>query len=521
MTDASQHMSGRAAPGGVVVEALGRRLAQAAQALGIAVDGPTSGENSPEEVGTLLAQLVAAVRPTGDAASLWLLFSAVAAAYPREEELLDLKRFCQHNSDLETSVYLLEACHASALNGGVPDHDMVIVDDGVIVDVDFCATNEHHTGIQRVVRETMPRWLRDHDPVLVAWTSAHGAMRSLDRAEEDRVLRWYERQGERGQPDVDRAHIPADPTDTKRCQATLVVPWRSVVILAENPEPQRCPSLAALAQYSGNTVTAIGYDCIPVVSPELIHPGLPDRFMRYLTVVKHSRVIAGISASATEEFSGFSQMMPVQGLPSPRVVEVALPVEVPVAEVAQHLHSASDVPVVLSVGSFEPRKNQLALLFAAERLWREGLHFELRFIGGGGWRTEFEALLNRLQRAGRPVSVAVGISDSELWSAYRQARFTAFVSLHEGYGLPVAESLAHGVPALTASFGSTAEIAREGGAVTVDPRDDDALVRELRRMLTDDQLIDELRRQAAARPPRTWDDYARELWTVLVGDVAS
>jgi glycosyltransferase involved in cell wall biosynthesis len=169
----------------------------------------------------------------------------------------------------------------------------------------------------------------------------------------------------------------------------------------------------------------------------------------------------------------------------------------------------------MSVGSFEPRKNQLAVLHAAERLWREGHKFRLKFIGGGGWRTEFDVEMNRLAAAGRDVSVAIRISDVELWAGYRRARFSVFASLHEGYGLPVAESLAYGTPALTTDYGSTAEIAAEGGALTVDPRDDDALLDAMRRLLTDDALIAELEKAARQRPVRTWDDYARELWQVL------
>ena len=143
------------------------------------------------------------------------------------------------------------------------------------------------------------------------------------------------------------------------------------------------------------------------------------------------------------------------------------------------------------------------------------MSFRLLVIGGGGWRTEFEALVNRLKTRGRDVDVAVQVSDHELREAYRRARFTVLASLHEGYGLPVAESLAYGVPALTTSYGSTAEIAADGGALLVDPRDDDALVRELRRMVTDDALVADLRADALARPVRTWDDYAAELWQTL------
>jgi glycosyltransferase involved in cell wall biosynthesis len=484
-----------------VLDALTQRLRAVAPHLTDEVPRPDPDPGL--DAGNLLATMVESVHRSGDMARLWLLWTAVTSAFPTEDELLGARRRLELTDPAEVLPWLLEVAHLSVLNGGTPDAELDVVEGAVVVDVDFCATNEHHTGIQRVVRETMPRWVRDRDLLLVGWTSTSGAFRRLGPEEEDRVLRW---------PVPPRDDATAD-QDERRTTPRLVVPWRSVVVLPENPEPQRCPALAALAQHSGNALTAIGYDCIPVVSPELIHPGLPDRFVRYLAVVKHARAVAGISASATDEFLGFSDMMPSQGLPGPEVVEVALPVEVPAHDGSAP--ARDEVPLVMSVGSFEPRKNQLAVLHAAERLWREGLRFRLRFIGGGGWRTEFDAEMNRLAARGRDVSVAIRITDEELWATYRRARFSVFTSLHEGYGLPVAESLAYGTPTLTTEYGSTAEIAAEGGALTVDPRDDDALVGAMRRLLTDDALIEQLAADARQRPTRTWDDYARELWDVL------
>jgi glycosyltransferase involved in cell wall biosynthesis len=88
--------------------------------------------------------------------------------------------------------------------------------------------------------------------------------------------------------------------------------------------------------------------------------------------------------------------------------------------------------------------------------------------------------------------------------------------LHEGYGLPVVESLAAGVPAITSNFGSMVEIAAGGGVLTIDPRDDLALTDAMRQLLTDDALIARLRTQIESRASRTWSDYADELWSGLV-----
>jgi len=193
-----------------------------------------------------------------------------------------------------------------------------------------------------------------------------------------------------------------------------------------------------------------------------------------------------------------------------------LPVDAPI-ERAGAASTVPTRPMILCVGSKEPRKNHVAVLFAAERLWREGLEFDLRFIGSYGWNTTlFRRWAKRLRKAGRALHAPPTSGDSDLWSAYASARFTVFPSLHEGYGLPVAESLAFGVPVITTNYGSTAEIAEGGGCLVVDPRDDEQLVTAMRTLLVDDATLERLRGEAGSRAARGWKEYADEAWTQLV-----
>ncbi len=80
----------------------------------------------------------------------------------------------------------------------------------------------------------------------------------------------------------------------------------------------------------------------------------------------------------------------------------------------------------------------------------------------------------------------------------------------------MAESLASGTPVITSNFGSMRELARHGGALLVDPRQDHQLTDALRQLLLDRPLRDRLAAQAATIPRRTWDDYAADTWTYLV-----
>ena len=157
-------------------------------------------------------------------------------------------------------------------------------------------------------------------------------------------------------------------------------------------------------------------------------------------------------------------------------------------ETARAALVVDDLPLLLCVGSHEPRKNHLAVITAAELLWREGRRFRLAFVGGNSWGSaSFQAELEQLERRGRPITAISAISDDLLWGGYRIARATIFPSLNEGFGLPVAESLAVGTPVVTSGFGSMKEIAEGGGAVLVDPRDDDDVARGIARAMFDDE----------------------------------
>jgi glycosyltransferase involved in cell wall biosynthesis len=477
--------------------ALARRLRSAAVELfGDAADD--SHDDPWTDASLLLDRLVRSVRADPAPARMWLLYTAISTVFPTSDELSACLRAMQLSASAdEAALWLLDRCLGAAIDAGWPEQSIEIVTGEVLVDVHFAATNSLHTGIQRVVRSAVPYWYGQAR--LVGWTPNGGTLRTLNAPEQGRVLEWADRRpvGERADDELPR----------------LIVPWRSVLVLAEVPARAVSDRLAALAQYSGNAVTAIGYDCIPVVSADLVPPVETQKFVHYLGIVKHLRTVAGISVSATAEFGGFARMLATQGLLAPAVTECRLPAPVPIALPDQE---SAATPTVLCVGSFEPRKNQLALLYAAEVLWREGLRFGLRFVGGSSWGREFPRVVRRLRAAGRDVTVRASIGESELSAAYAGARFSVFTSVHEGYGLPVAESLAAGTPAITTDYGSLNEIGSAGGTVLVDPRDDDQLVQVMRELLTDDDRIATLRAEILARPSRTWADYADDLWNVLV-----
>lgn len=490
------------------VQALDQRLSTIAARL-LGPGTPLSRDLAPgRRAALLLPDLIDACRRSGDRQDLWLLVTGLSGVLPREDDMRAVARHLDLDGDREMLVRLLDIGFELAADSDGA-YELDIVEGSVVVDVDFCARRDFHTGIQRVVRETIPRWDEVHDILPVAWTDAYNALRRLHPWEIPNVMAY--------QPGAGSSAQRVDHGETR-----LVVPLGSTIVLPEIPEPEASDCYAALAQWTGNRIAAVGYDMIPIVSADL-RPGFEaTRFTRYLNVIKHAERVAAISRSASTEFTGFAETLGAQGLTGPTVTEVLLPASAPDSEATRPEPSPGPAPgsrpVVVCVGTHDPHKNHAALVQAAERLWRDKVDFELVFIGGVGFSGPADMCFAPLLAAGRPVRNLGRVTDAVMAETLRGASFSVFLSLHEGYGLPVAESIACGTPVVTSDFGSLQEIAEGGGCVTVDPRDDDAVTEALRDLLVHPQRLHELREEIRVRDERTWQAYADELWdTVMAG----
>jgi glycosyltransferase involved in cell wall biosynthesis len=481
--------------------ALTARLRAVAGALDVADVSVRAADTSSSGVDAAcqLSAVIDRIDATKSRSEMWLLLVGLSGSFPVEEDILELARRLELDGAAQATIWLLERAHHLASTVGSPLNTIEIVTGSIVVDVNYVSQHDLHTGIQRVARETLPRWSVDRDIILAAWTSSQAAMRGLTPIERGRVVAWGRT-------------VDADGPDASD---RLIVPWATTLLVPEILQYGPAPYLRALARFSGNRVVHIGYDCIPITSGEVVPDFGSEVFAKYLSAVKYADIIIGISASATEEFLGFSQMLAAQGLAAPEVHECLLPVDAPPATVNL---TPTDRPLILCVGSHGPHKNHLAVLHAAEILWREGLEFDLLFVGGSGWMSlDFDSRVRVLRRAGRGVTIAKQMPDAELWESYQTARFTVFPSWHEGFGLPVAESLFYGTPAITSDFGSMQEIGVQGGCILIDPRSDTEITAAIRRLLTDDDLLQRLQGEARARTQRSWDDYADELWQLVIG----
>ncbi|MEO7117936.1 MAG: glycosyltransferase family 1 protein [Candidatus Limnocylindrales bacterium] len=160
---------------------------------------------------------------------------------------------------------------------------------------------------------------------------------------------------------------------------------------------------------------------------------------------------------------------------------------------------------VLAVGGLHPRKNIGRLVHAVADARNAGAgDLGLVLAGANGWRsTEVDDAVTAVRGAGW-VHRLGHVDDALLAALYRVATVVAYLSLYEGFGLPVVEALASGAVVVASSTTSIPEAAG-GAAVLVDPTDIDAIAEALGRAASDAGLRVRL---AAAGPERA----ARLTW---------
>ncbi|HUZ02411.1 MAG TPA: glycosyltransferase family 1 protein [Thermomicrobiaceae bacterium] len=143
-------------------------------------------------------------------------------------------------------------------------------------------------------------------------------------------------------------------------------------------------------------------------------------------------------------------------------------------------------PIILTVGTVEPRKRHTLLVGAVEILAaaRPASAPLLVVVGQPGWRTEdTEATIAAL--AGRGLAVRLPeVSDAALQALYRTATLLALPSCDEGFGLPAVEAMASGLPVIAAERGALPEIVADAGLL-VSADDADAWSATLAELLDD------------------------------------
>jgi glycosyltransferase involved in cell wall biosynthesis len=198
-----------------------------------------------------------------------------------------------------------------------------------------------------------------------------------------------------------------------------------------------------------NNYTIINYlyDLSPVILPQYSHENTCRNFISFLTAAySYTDMVFFDSASAEKNFLNIKKQLEVTREIPTRVTGLGsdFSQQNNIIKPNQKLKAILDKKYILFVGTIEPRKDQELVLDAFETLAKKYSDLNLVLIGKQGWKVEeFIKRINNHPLKDKQFYYLNDIDDDTLSLFYQNAWIVIYLSKHEGYGLPIAESLRH------------------------------------------------------------------------------
>lgn len=256
----------------------------------------------------------------------------------------------------------------------------------------------------------------------------------------------------------------------KHSQLLRSLPLRQIITFTENDvvlilgKPWDTPGMEQiLISEKANTGFKLAqtiYDLIIPLYPHLHHHSLYKTYTQYtFEAIYGSDLLLPISKSSDRDLKIFAKSL---NLPIPKTRVIRL------ADDIVKLHGESSKPddriadsFIACIGTVEIRKNHTLLYYAYKLAESRGIELpQLIIVGSRGWLTgDFQYLVEHDPDMKDKIIILDNISDPGLSWIYENSMFCVYPSFYEGWGLPVAESLANGKVCIASNTSSIPEIA--------------------------------------------------------------
>lgn len=255
------------------------------------------------------------------------------------------------------------------------------------------------------------------------------------------------------------------------------------------------------------------HDLIPIFHPEWFPSG--DSTVRaVLETLPPEAYVVTASEATKQDFCQYTKVDPDRVTPIHLAASPALfhPVTDNSAKLAiRTQYGLGDAPYLLSLATFEPRKNTDHLIRCFVRLINSGelaTDVKLVLVGTKGWK--FDKIMAEIahHQALRSRIVVTGfVPDQQLAPLYAGALGFLYPSLYEGFGLPPLEAMQCGMPVITSNVASIKEVVGDA-AIKVPPTDADALCQAILSITTSETLRSELSEKGLKQASLfSWDKF--------------
>lgn len=347
----------------------------------------------------------------------------------------------------------------------------------LLVDVSELVQRDWGSGIQRVVRSILGRWLLDPpagyvvEPVYaVSNEPGYRYARQFTSRMLDIWPFWSEDE--------------------------IVEPAMGDIFVGLDLQPSIVPQQKALLQEwrrAGVTIRFVIYDLLPAISPEFFFPGARAHHQSWLETISHFDGVICISRAVADEYRdwldhyGPERVTPLQidwfHLGCDMGNQDIDPCKLP-AEAEEVLAKIRRSPSFLSVATVEPRKGFKQTLDAMELIWAKGVDINFVIVGKAGWMMDdFITRLQSHSELGRRLFWLQGINDDYLHAVYDACRYLIAASEAEGFGLPLIEAAQYNLPILARDIPVFREVAGAAASYFPNSKDPRILAKSIENLL--------------------------------------
>lgn len=326
----------------------------------------------------------------------------------------------------------------------------------IYIDVSVLTLATFVTGIQRVTREISTRLIGEGEAEVVL-LYYNGAEDSYYRIDNEAFVRYYVAHKGVKEKMITKQKVKLEEIGPGTVFFDLDAAWMCRM---------KRSYLLPILKEQGARIVAHIYDIISITHPQYCLERGVYNFMDFIGAHLQYADTFIVNARATvDELEKLAARVGVE-LPTCHVVPLGAdfhaPKEVSDREVDRDLvQAAADKPYILMVGTIEPRKNHKLLLEAYDKGLKE-MGYNIILAGYMGWNMEAfaEQLINHPDY-GTGIYHFQGLNDDGITYLYQHAKFLAFCSYTEGFGLPIIEAIQRGTPVLAADVPVLREVGGE------------------------------------------------------------
>ncbi|MBL4606535.1 MAG: glycosyltransferase [Pseudomonadales bacterium] len=339
---------------------------------------------------------------------------------------------------------------AKAIAQSIPPN---IVRQQLLVDVSELIQRDSKSGIQRVVRNILQRWL-NHPPEgfqvePVYATEKHGY----------RYARRFTLEFLNCPTDI----LSDEPIEYRPGDIFIGLDLQPSIVVTQRGFYQQL-------RRHGVQVRFVVYDLLCISMPQSFVKGAGESYQRWLEVVAENDDAICISKAVADELKEWVDAHSQKRLTPFKASWFHLGTDIDYQatsydlprEISSAMVAYGSRPTFLMVGTLEPRKGHTQTLIAFEQLWADGIDANLTFVGKKGW--EIEALIQKLHQhpeINKRLFWLDGADDKLLDEIYNSSTCLIAASEGEGFGLPLIEAAQHKLPIIARDIPVFKEIAGE------------------------------------------------------------